>query len=177
MIVQISMFILVLLRVSQSFSLNNIHGVMSKRHQSPESHIFQHRTNVEIDNKPATASVLNSAAIVAGTTIGGGFLALPSATAPAGMVPSVLALSASWCFLLCTSYSLVESIFAIKSNTKPAGTSKVDDEPVSVYRVANECFGAGASAVISCLFASLMMSTLVAQLSKVIGNTLLLFHI
>ena len=69
------------------------------------------------------SSVVSSAALIAGTTIGGGFLALPSATAPLGAAPSVLGLSVVWLFLLGTSFSMVDSIFMLNKNVGASDSS------------------------------------------------------
>ena len=50
--------------------------------------------------------------IIAGTSIGGGFLALPFATAPAGFAPSAVGLFASWLFLLSCGLAFAEATVA-----------------------------------------------------------------
>ena len=59
-------------------------------------------------------SVASQAALIAGTTVGGGFLALPAATAPCGAGPAALGLLGTWLFLLGCALSLSNAIFAMR---------------------------------------------------------------
>jgi len=57
--------------------------------------------------------VFSQACLVAGTTIGGGFLALPLATAPLGAVPATVGLVLTWLVLLSSGglcYALEEGL-------------------------------------------------------------------
>lgn len=111
-----------------------------------------------------SSSVVSSAALIAGTTIGGGFLALPSATAPLGAAPSVLGLSVVWLFLLGTSFSMVDSIFMLNKNMA-ASDSTVRN--LSIFSLVKECFGDAAGTLAGMVFLLLVNVTLVAQLSKI----------
>ena len=113
--------------------------------------------------------MLSSAALIAGTTIGGGFLALPRATAPAGAAPSAAALVACWAFLLHGAFALAESTLDVMGDTDTS--SEATYAPVTVFSVAQRAFGPAGGAAVGALFFVLMLSTLVAQLSK--GGTLL----
>ena len=55
--------------------------------------------NNKLSASHAAGSVLGAAALVAGTTIGAGVLALPTATVPAGFVPSTAAMVSAWIFM------------------------------------------------------------------------------
>ena len=105
--------------------------------------------------------MLSSSLLIAGTTIGGGFLALPRATAPAGFLPSVVGLVASWLFLLSSSLSLVDATI-LTTNAKRGN----DVEPVSVFRIGSAFGGPVAASLVGGSFCVLMVSTLVAQMSK-----------
>ena len=107
----------------------------------------------------------SSAALIAGTTIGGGFLALPSATAPLGAAPSVLGLSGVWLFLLGTSFSMVDSIFMLNKKNMGASDSMVGN--ISIFSLVRECFGNAAGTLAGIVFLLLVNVTLVAQLSKI----------
>ena len=141
------------------------------------------------------SSILSQAALIAGTTIGGGFLALPSATAPAGFFAASTGLIASWAYLLACALSLTETIFMIKGikdkewsvNSKQAELEERDsdstvssedsneDSPVqeqemrrlSMFSIVKKCLGSAAGTAAGGVFLVLMMATLVAQLSKV----------
>jgi hypothetical protein len=58
--------------------------------------------------------------LIAGTTIGGGTLALPAAAAPAGFVPAAAALVGCWLFLFVEAVLLVE----VSVRMKAEGTAK-----------------------------------------------------
>ncbi|MBE9028773.1 tyrosine transporter [filamentous cyanobacterium LEGE 11480] len=53
-------------------------------------------------------SILGSTALVAGTTVGAGMLALPSVTQPAGLLPSTLALIGVWLYALISGLLIAE---------------------------------------------------------------------
>lgn len=66
----------------------------------PESRLF---SRLEIEGNKLThqpGSVLGSTALVAGTTVGAGILALPAVTMPSGIVPSTVLLIAIWLYAL-----------------------------------------------------------------------------
>ena len=109
-----------------------------------------------------STTVASQAALIAGTTIGGGFLALPSATAPCGAAPAAVGLLGVWCYLLGGALSLSEAIFMLKRNDTEA-----EVEDISVFSLVRECFGGHAGALCGVLFLLLVKVTLVAQLSKV----------
>lgn len=56
-----------------------------------------------------SGNVITSAALVAGTTIGAGILALPAVTLPAGVVPSTLALMGVWLYMLISGLLIAEA--------------------------------------------------------------------
>jgi tyrosine-specific transport protein len=58
--------------------------------------------------KHQPGSIIGCTALVAGTTVGAGILALPAVTLPAGIVPSSILLVAVWLYALVTGFLLVE---------------------------------------------------------------------
>ena len=63
----------------------------------------------------------DAVSIIAGTSIGGGFLALPYATSPAGFVPSVAGLTVSWVFLLGCGLAFADvTVARLKKEDDPA---------------------------------------------------------
>lgn len=54
------------------------------------------------------SSVIGAAALIAGTTIGAGVLALPTATAPAGFLPSSAALCLAWLYMTISGLLIAE---------------------------------------------------------------------
>lgn len=59
-------------------------------------------------NNPS-GSVLSSAALVAGTTIGAGILALPAVTLPAGVLPSTVVMVGVWLYMLASGLLVAEA--------------------------------------------------------------------
>ncbi len=57
---------------------------------------------------PQPGSVLGSTALVAGTTVGAGILALPAVTLPSGVVPSTVLLIAVWLYALVSGLLIAE---------------------------------------------------------------------
>ena len=118
------------------------------------------------DNAESTSTVLSQAALIAGTTIGGGFLALPTATAPCGALPSTIGLIGVWFFLLGGALSLSNSIFLQKEQHNIDGYKK-KAEDISLFSLIRDCFGNISGVVGGLLFLLLIKVTLVAQLSKI----------
>ena len=118
----------------------------------------------ENDNDEST-STLSQAALIAGTTIGGGFLALPTATAPCGALPSTIGLIGVWFFLLGGALSLSNSIFILKDQQDLDGYQKTKD--ISLFSLIRDCFGDVAGVIGGLVFILLIKVTLIAQLSKI----------
>jgi amino acid permease len=125
-------------------------------------------------NKSRKTTVASQAALIAGTTIGGGFLALPAATAPCGALPSALGLIAVWIYLLGCSLSFANAIFLMKGSSiltkdieKTTRNEDKDDCEISIFSLVRECFGNTAGFASGLLFLLLTKATLVAQLSKI----------
>ncbi|BAY11227.1 amino acid permease [Calothrix sp. NIES-2098] len=69
-------------------------------------------SNLEFNGKQLThqpGSVLGSTALVAGTTVGAGILALPAVTLPSGVVPSTVLLIAIWLYTLVSGLLIAEA--------------------------------------------------------------------
>ena len=103
------------------------------------------------EKRPNLARTASAAALVAGTTVGGGFLGLPAVVKPAGFVPTVVTLTASWLFLLAEALVVAEAVGRCRGSA-------------SLTTVA-ETAGASKLAVRG-LFFALVTATLASQLSK-----------
>lgn len=81
--------------------------VLMTQDEWPPSRLF---TNVAPNDKGelkrVKASEASCAALIAGTMIGAGVLALPDVTAPAGFVPSSAALTAVWAYMVASALLL-----------------------------------------------------------------------
>lgn len=105
---------------------------------------------------------VGAVALLAGTAIGGGFLALPATTAPAGCVPSALLLLGASGALLAEAYIVADLVIEV---------SRQEGRPVSLSTCARRTLGGTAGAAVEALFILLMCSTLVSQFAK--GGSLL----
>jgi len=128
--------------------------------------LFSGNKEDDDDNDESTSTVLSQAALIAGTTIGGGFLALPTATAPCGALPSTIGLIGVWFFLLSGALSLSNSIFLQKEQHNIDGYKK-KTEDISLFSLIRDCFGNISGLVGGLLFLLLIKVTLIAQLSKI----------
>ncbi|KAL3916630.1 MAG: hypothetical protein SGILL_005090, partial [Bacillariaceae sp.] len=73
-----------------------------------------------ISAQHATGSVLGAASLVAGTMVGAGILALPSATAPVGFLPSTAAMGVGWLYMTMSGLLIAElSINRLGQSGKP----------------------------------------------------------
>jgi tyrosine-specific transport protein len=71
----------------------------------------------------APGSVASAVALITGTTVGAGVLALPTATAAAGLIPSTLALLVGWALMTISGLLLSELVLNRLGNTgKPTST-------------------------------------------------------
>ena len=106
---------------------------------------------------PGWADETAAAALVAGTAIGGGFLALPYTTAPLGFLPSSAGLTACAAVLLLQAAVLADVII---------DASVESGEPASLATVSRQAFGPAGARMVASLFAALMITTLTAQFAK-----------
>ena len=147
----------------------------SREHLSIDEN--EYKDGSAITNNTTTTTVLSQAALIAGTTIGGGFLALPSATAPCGAAPAALGLIGVWFFLLGGALSLSNAIFMMKQasciniDEQEVGDGErlitKNEQDISIFSLIRECFGDVAGFFGGILFLLLINVTLIAQLSKV----------
>ncbi|WP_086757190.1 aromatic amino acid transport family protein [Nostoc sp. 106C] len=80
--------------------------------KSNQEQITRLFSKLEFDGKQLThqpGSVLGSTALVAGTTVGAGILALPAVTLPSGVVPSTVLLIAVWLYALVSGLLIAEA--------------------------------------------------------------------
>ena len=118
-----------------------------------------------------SASVAQDAgacALLVGTAIGGGFLALPYATAPAGALPSAAVLTGCWAWLLAESLLIAELVMEASAERSRAGNSSA---PVSFASLGYDAFGEAGGGAVSLTFIILMITTRVSQIAK--GDALL----
>ena len=106
----------------------------------------------------------SAASLLLGTALGGGFLALPHATSPAGCLPSAGLLAVCWATLLLESNLVADLVIDYHEATNASRT-------VSFDTLGREAFGPIGGNLISATFLCLMVTTLVAQIAK--GSSLI----
>lgn len=104
-------------------------------------------------------------ALIIGSTIGAGILALPDITQEAGFVDSSMGLIGVWAFLVCQALLLAEVNINLRKDEDHSG----DEEATmtTLRAMAENTLGKGASRVTTCVYLSLSYCLLVAYLTKV----------
>lgn len=105
----------------------------------------------------------DASALVAGTAIGGGFLALPAVTSQLGFLPSAAALVGVWAFLAMTGIAFVEAVATALEAARAEGEPEA---LVSVPSLTERAFGRRASLVCSAAFGFQMLAVATAQVVK-----------
>ena len=98
-----------------------------------------------------------ASALLVGTAIGGGFLALPHVTSPSGALPSSVVLVICWIWLLLEALLISDLVIDASANAS---------EPVSFGSLSQDAFGDVGGVAVSSTFVVLMATTMVSQLSK-----------
>ena len=93
-----------------------------------------------------SGSVFGNAALIAGTTVGAGVLALPEITGPSGFLPSSEVLVAMWMYFVATGFCLAEVNLATLC---ALGSSK---DGVSFFSVTRSTLGNGGALVFSAAY-------------------------
>ena len=78
----------------------------SQLFRPPPRQLLRSKIRAEPDEAPGT--VIGSAALVAGTTVGAGILALPAKTLAAGLAPTATLLIGGWIFMAATGLLIAE---------------------------------------------------------------------
>ena len=119
----------------------------------------------EPDEAPGT--VLGSAALVAGTTVGAGILALPAKTLAAGLAPTATLLVGGWAFMAATGLLIAE----VDLNT----ACVLDRDAVSINSMAEETLGDAGATAASAVFLFLhfcLLTAYVVQGGQLLGEAL-----
>lgn len=115
--------------------------------------------------RPATTSVAGATALVAGTTIGAGILALPAKTLEAGFVPSAITLVAAWAYMTVSALLIAE----VNVNT----LCSLERSSVSIKSMAGETIGDVGATAASLAYAFIHYALLIAYMlegGKLLGE-------
>eukprot|EP00210_Caulerpa_lentillifera_P002500 g2397.t1 len=118
-----------------------------------------------IVKKASTGSILGALALITGSTVGAGMLALPQATAAGGFIPSVGVMFLSW--LILTSEALLMA--EVNCSIKEKQHSVKQDAPnsvISLRDMAEQTLGSTGGTLVSGLYLFLANTLLVAYISK-----------
>lgn len=116
--------------------------------------------------------VKDGVAVIAGSALGGGFLALPLVTAPLGILPSLVGLGMAWAFIaaLCTVYAEVSAQTltdkAVEAVQSREDRPMLEQEGVSIVSVAQRKLGDSAAVICSVAFLFQMLAVVTAQVAK-----------
>jgi tyrosine-specific transport protein len=130
----------------------------------PESAMVQLDVSDAAEEPAPMMPVVDGVSIIAGTAIGGGFLALPSVTAPMGVGPAVVLMLLVWAFLAITGIAYAEAA----SMSLEGGSENLGDATgaVSVASITERTFGERAAYACSLAFAAQMLAVVTAQVSS-----------
>ncbi|XP_073032326.1 uncharacterized protein [Primulina eburnea] len=110
-------------------------------------------------------SVAGAVALVIGTSIGSGILALPKKTSPAGLLPSSISMMICWAFLFIEALLLVEINVGLLNKKK----IKVDSgelEVISIRTMAQETLGEWGGALATMTYVFLGYTSVIAYSAK-----------
>ncbi|XP_062154215.1 uncharacterized protein LOC133862423 isoform X2 [Alnus glutinosa] len=118
-------------------------------------------------------TIAGAVALVIGTSIGSGILALPQKASPAGIVPGSISLVICWAFLLIEALLLVEINVALR---KKKGKRKEDKdlEVISIRTMAQETLGDWGGTLATATYVFLGYTSMIAYSSK---SGEILFHL
>ncbi|KAK6933353.1 Amino acid/polyamine transporter 2 [Dillenia turbinata] len=110
-------------------------------------------------------TIAGAVALIIGTSIGSGILALPQKTSPAGILPSSIALTICWGFLLTEALLLVEiNVGLMRKKRKRKGESEL--EVISIRTMAQETLGEWGGAFATITYVFLGYTSMVAYTTK-----------
>ncbi|CAD7704974.1 unnamed protein product [Ostreobium quekettii] len=113
--------------------------------------------------KQAAGSVLGATALITGSTVGAGMLALPAATAGGGFFPSAGIMTVTWGFLILEALLIAEVNLTIMKKQQARGeTPRV----VTLRQMAAETLGPTGGKVTSYVYLFLSYTLLVAYIAK-----------
>ncbi|KAG8390643.1 hypothetical protein BUALT_Bualt01G0105000 [Buddleja alternifolia] len=110
-------------------------------------------------------SIGGAVALIIGTSIGSGILALPKKTSPAGLLPSSISMTMCWAFLLIEALLLVEiNVDLLKK--KKIKVENDELEVISIRTMAQETLGEWGGALATITYVFLGYTSMIAYSSK-----------
>ncbi|KAK7824813.1 tyrosine-specific transport protein [Quercus suber] len=118
-------------------------------------------------------TIAGAVALIIGTSIGSGILALPKKASPAGLVPSSITMIICWAFLLIEALLLVEVNVALRKK-KRKNEEEDELEVISIRTMAQETLGEWGGTLATVTYVFLGYTSMIAYSSKS-GD--ILFHL
>ena len=115
------------------------------------------------DGDAHAITVVDAAAIVGGSAVGGGFLAVPAIARDVGLRPAALGLTGAWAFFALAALGYVEAA----GGAMAAGPLEGEDAAASIRAVSRRIFGPVVSRAATATFAVQLLAILAANLSLV----------
>lgn len=155
-------------------SLRNQHYYPpTPKHRCKSTKLYGGGEKVILDHEKSSTifKIFNAALLIAGTTIGGGFLALPTIVSRPGFIPSTVAIVCVWFYFLAQSFALVECIHRTKNRYNDNGdnddsTVRQDELAPGVTAVVKSIYGTKGEVAVGILLTILIEATLVSQISR-----------
>ncbi|GLT70124.1 hypothetical protein SLA2020_422210 [Shorea laevis] len=126
----------------------------------------------EVIGKKGT--IAGAVALIIGTSIGSGILALPQKASPAGILPSSISMIICWGFLVIEALLLVEVNVGLRRKNKRKKEEESELEVVSIKTMAQETLGDWGGTLATVTYVFLGYTTMIAYSSK---SGEILFHL
>ncbi|KAM7499142.1 hypothetical protein LguiA_023556 [Lonicera macranthoides] len=126
----------------------------------------------QLKEKPVKVSkekgtIAGAVALIIGTSIGSGILALPKKTSPAGLLPSSISLIVCWAFLLIEALVLVEiNVGLLKKKMRIDEEDELELEVISIRTMAQETLGEWGGFLATLAYVFLGYTSIIAYSSK-----------
>ncbi|KAF7049687.1 hypothetical protein CFC21_058181 [Triticum aestivum] len=111
-------------------------------------------------------SVAGAVALIVGTSIGSGILAVPQSTAPAGFVPSAVCMVVCWAFLVAEALLIAEINVHLRRKSKKDGGDGEGLEVISMKSMAQATLGEWGGNLAATAYLFLSYTSMVAYTSK-----------
>ncbi|KAE8821064.1 tyrosine-specific transport protein-like [Hordeum vulgare] len=115
---------------------------------------------------PKRGSVAGAVALIVGTSIGSGILAVPQSTAPAGFVPSAVCMVVCWAFLVAEALLIAEINVHLRRKSKKDGGDGAGLEVISMKSMAQATLGEWGGNLAATAYLFLSYTSMVAYTSK-----------
>ncbi|KAM1019779.1 hypothetical protein ACFX15_040376 [Malus domestica] len=111
-------------------------------------------------------TIAGAVALIIGTSIGSGILALPEKASPAGLLPSSISMVVCWGFLLIEALLLVEINVSMRRKKRIEDNAENELEVISIRTMAQETLGDFGGTLVTLIYIFLGYTSVIAYSSK-----------